>query len=365
MVSRTGSRSPSGFVGTTFQAPRAKTSSPVERPFSARLDSADKVLPLAGRVRRGPGCRRGDVPSTLRRTRHDPNRSKPVRPRRAVAGRRRTPPPVRRLDAGALIAQIAEHTGIRLELLGYAPGGEVGAAYVRWSDGRDGVLTWQSDRSPEAGRRLRRTAEVLRFARSHGLATPTYDLVAELPDAVAIVQERLPGASPTRIDRRLVDGMLAVNERCAGLLADRPDTPRPELYLDRSGPGFCLHESLEAYDRRTRRLLARVHQIGRDSPGPMRGDDLVHLDFHPGNVLVDPEGRLTGVIDWDALGRGDRRFDLVTLRFTIAAPDRDVDDDTLRLYWAHLSLRMVDWAIRHWSEAEITHWLEVSHLGLR
>ena len=46
----------------------------------------------------------------------------------------------------------------------------------------------------------------------------------------------------------------------------------------------------------------------------------MHLDFHPGNVLVDG-GRVTGVVDWDGAGRGDRLFDLVTLRFEVPRLD--------------------------------------------
>ena len=140
--------------------------------------------------------------------------------RRTSVSGRALPSPVSRLDAAALIAQIAEQTGIRLELLGHPPGGQIGAAYVRTEEGRDGVLTCIGDRSPDVARRL----------------------------------------------------------------------------------------------------LAQVRDIGRSLPGPMRGDDLVHLDFHPGNVLVDDTGDITGVIDW---------------------------------------------AIRHFEEADITRWLKVSEDGLR
>ncbi len=46
----------------------------------------------------------------------------------------------------------------------------------------------------------------------------------------------------------------------------------------------------------------------------MAGDDVVHLDFHPGNLLAS-NGIITGVVDWDGAARGHRAFDLVTLRF--------------------------------------------------
>ncbi|MFI6352631.1 phosphotransferase [Streptomyces sp. NPDC050743] len=54
----------------------------------------------------------------------------------------------------------------------------------------------------------------------------------------------------------------------------------------------------------------------------MTGADAVHFDFHPGNMLA-TDGVITAVVDWDGAARGDRRFDLVTLRFGIHA--REID----------------------------------------
>jgi aminoglycoside phosphotransferase (APT) family kinase protein len=110
-----------------------------------------------------------------------------------------------------------------------------------------------------------------------------------------------------------------------------------------------------------------VRKVGETGQATMQGDDLVHLDFHPENVLVDEDGSITGIVDWDGIARGDRRFMLVTLRFsaaplgadpdTVAWLDRLIDDwldrPTLRAYWAAMSLRQVDWAIRHFGPSEV------------
>ncbi|HZX03148.1 phosphotransferase family protein [Kribbella sp.] len=274
------------------------------------------------------------------------------------------PPPVPKLDARVLLEAVNGRTGAGLEFVGRAAGGQVGAAFVRWPDGRDAVLTRGSGGIDE----VRRTAEVLAAARARGLPVPEYQLLADLGDAVGVVQERLPGRPPQKVDRPLLEAMIALADRFAGIA---PALPAPPLYLLESGPGYCLHESLERYDDRTRRLLGRIHEIGRAEPEGMTGDDLVHLDFHTANVLVDDTGNLTGIVDWDGIGRGDRHFGLVTLRFDahvrMAGADLGWFDEllesrlspgALRRYWAHMMLRQVDWSIRHHTAADVTLWLD-------
>ena len=198
-------------------------------------------------------------------------------------------PPVPRLDPARLLEILAVDHGVSLELIEAAPGGEVGAAFVRWPDGRDGVLTRAGEASTanasaggasatdasacdssaggaatgDAGDQLRLTAEILDLARRRGVPAPRYDLIAPVGDIYAIIQQRLPGAPPRTLDRLLVDQLIAATTAWDGLLADRPDLEPASLYLTESGPGFCLHETLERYDDRTRRLLGQIHEIGR------------------------------------------------------------------------------------------------------
>jgi aminoglycoside phosphotransferase (APT) family kinase protein len=103
---------------------------------------------------------------------------------------------------------------------------------------------------------------------------------------------------------------------------------------------------------------------------------VVHGDFHHENLLAQG-GRLTGVVDWDGAGRGDHRLDLVTLRFGLrpdnstaaarARLDAVVDQlpgDVLTPAWAHMSLRMADWAIRHFDPADVSYWLDLAETRL-
>jgi aminoglycoside phosphotransferase (APT) family kinase protein len=278
-------------------------------------------------------------------------------------------PRVARLDTDLVLRQLAETTGLVLAADGTPPGGQVGASYVRWPDGHRSVLTWQP---PGTLSDVRRAASLLEAARAGGVPAPRYELVEELSAAVVIVQELLPGTRPTMITQRTVDSMIAISQRCRGLLAGRTDLPPPSLYLRTDGPGFCLHEPLRRYDRRTARLLDTIEEIGAALPEHLTGDDLVHMDFHPENVLVNSTGEVSGVVDWDAINRGNGDFDLLTLRFGLAhrAPDlghrlqdqltQTVPEDLARAAWAHLSLRLVDWSIRHLTPAHVTTWLDIS-----
>jgi aminoglycoside phosphotransferase (APT) family kinase protein len=278
------------------------------------------------------------------------------------------------VDAKPLIAEINDRTGSDLELVGVAEHGETGGAvYVRWPNGRDGVVT----RTDTPIDQLRRTAEVLSLGRSRGLPLPRHRLLVELDSGnVAVVQERLRGMPARRTDAKVIDAMVALNERFADLLADRPDVPIPPMHLSQSGPAYWRHETLEAYDDRSRDLLGLIREVGGGEPHEMVGHDLVHPDYTLGNVLYDETGRITGVVDWNlGAARGDCRFALVGLRFDLAwstlydggehgvtqeAIDRldEILDETieptlLRAYWAHWTLNRLDWVISHHSRETI------------
>src|SRR5262249_2697999 len=145
------------------------------------------------------------------------------------------------------------------------------------------------------------------------------------------------------------------------------------LHLREDGPGFCLHEPLKHYGHRGTALERWVGEVGAEYPGDcLGGEDAVHMDFQVGNVLVVGED-VAGVVDWDGACRGDRRFDLVTLRFCLSACPAEpgvaerldeildaMPPEVLRPAWAHMSLRMVDWSIRHHPPDVVEHWLDVA-----
>jgi aminoglycoside phosphotransferase (APT) family kinase protein len=261
-------------------------------------------------------------------------------------------------------------TAVALRVEGPCPGGQTGAAYVSWPDGRRSVLTFRPGISL-AGMREGPLA-VIGALKQAGYPAPAAELAVQAGDAVALVWELLPGAPVSHATNVLLEQALALNDLQAGRLAGHGTVPAVTLYLTSDGPGYCLHQPLREHSTRTRALDRWITATGAGHPGHLTGDDAVHCDYQPANLLAD-RGRLTGVIDWDGAGRGDRRFDMVTLRFGLHAVPADpgvvsrldqiLDDippHVLAPMWAHMSLRMTDWAIRHLSPGDVDHWVSLA-----
>lgn len=282
---------------------------------------------------------------------------------------------VRADDGGeALVEAVNRCSGAGLQMTGRAEHGTLGGAiYVRWPDGRPGVITRFLGTLAEA----ERTASVLDHARRHGLPVPRHDLVLAVDQDVIVVQERLPGSPSAQVTPAVIDAIVELNDRFAGVLADRPDVPILPLCLDRSGDPYPRHEVLAAHSDRSRRILDAIRKIGADGPREMTGDDVLHIDLTGPNMLFDDTGVITGIVDWN-LGayRGDRHLALVKTRFEeewgihSAPPNPNavasaahldnilterVPTATLHRYWAHRILYQLYWAIQE-SPPEILDW---------
>jgi aminoglycoside phosphotransferase (APT) family kinase protein len=252
----------------------------------------------------------------------------------------------------AVVEEINARTGSGLVVTGLADqvGGVSSAAFVVWPDGRESAIT--RAQIPLALMRL--TAEALNAAREQGLPVPRQQLVLELSDGhLAVVQERLPGRHVDRLDRATATAFVATNERFAGLLRAFPQVPPPPAF-PADGPGYGGFEAtIGGLGERGRRALARLLELDGGHPLRMGGDDLVHTDYSPGNVLFDESGQVSGVVDWNfGAARGDRRYALIGWRWgsigqrtvgtaeslQIDAALAGLDPATRRSYEAHWAL---------------------------
>ena len=77
-----------------------------------------------------------------------------------------------------------------------------------------------------------------------------------------------------------------------------------------------FEETIGAYGPSGDRLLTRLLEVDGGRPHRMTGDDLVHTDYSPGNVLFDDAGQVSGVVDWNfGVARGDRHYALIGLQW--------------------------------------------------
>lgn len=260
-----------------------------------------------------------------------------------------------------IVQALNERAGCGLQLLGAIDQGQSGAAYVRWPDGRDAVVTTSFATIQE----MRLTAGVLAEVRSLGIPVPEHQFLFDLEDGtVAVVQERMPGATVRKPDVRAVAAIVAMNERFAGLLRNRPDIRRPELLLGRPGEPIDV-DAIEGHSARARRLVQRIRRFGEQEPeADIVGSDLVHVDLTVPNMLFDTAGQISGGIDWNyGIARGDRLFGVVKLLHTLSFDARTapaelrpapeaidyleqvladrLDPTIFGRYWAHQSLNML------------------------
>ncbi len=153
--------------------------------------------------------------------------------------------------------------GHDLTLVDRLTGGETGAFEVRGRDGERLVLKWSTD--PEVfAERAEAVALTERLRTDAGWPVPRQEVV-ELPGLQVTLQELLPGEMVTVLTQPLADQLLALHERRKGLAW--PEDRRhfgDELVttLTVGGRGYCRHDTLRAFDDRTRRLDDRIVEIG-------------------------------------------------------------------------------------------------------
>jgi hypothetical protein len=153
---------------------------------------------------------------------------------------------------------------------------------------------------------------------------------------------------PRVLDRLEHDGVGAV------LLERVPGRPAGELAMDDPARAAATGRACgELHD-----ALAEVACPPgvRDAPAADAGARrLLHLDLHPFNVLVDDDGRPTGVIDWANAAAGDPELDRARTWsiLTLDPAVRELADDP---GWATLSQHWLDAGRMHDLSAEARIW---------
>ncbi len=265
------------------------------------------------------------------------------------------------MTAAECLQQLQDQHSMVKSLEGRAPGGEVGAYFARAANGERFVFKW-SNMSADLAYYVR-VVERIDLLRRTQYPIPEYLDPFPVPGGVIVLQKAVDGMWSDDVGHNLVDSVLSLSDLQAHRTSETTswsDYIRGTLL--EGADGYCVHESLRAHSDRTRQLLDWVEAVGK-SVATLPSRDIVHLDFHHRNMLR-VDGRLSAVIDWEGCAWGDRAFDLVTFSFGLseAITETGVEQriwnqaeeiasaDSLRAYVAHMSLRRVDWTIRHHPE---------------
>jgi Phosphotransferase enzyme family len=276
------------------------------------------------------------------------------------------------MNADEAIALLSATTAEGYELVGRLTGGETGAHEVVGPGHRRLVVKWDDEPSSVS---LRREAVALseRLRTEVDWPLPRQRTVVT-GDWLFVIQDFMPGSPVEAVGHGIVDRLLDLHARRLGLA--RPSDPRrwPDhliATLTVGGHSYCRHASLRHYDARTASIISRIEAFGHAIGGQdLAGHDIVHWDWHPGNLLQDG-GNLTAIVDSDFAQVGDAAFDVVMLALTsltlpcdagvrrrlFTAAFADLDDVRRRAYVGHLFIRFLDWPIRRHNVEEIDFWV--------
>lgn len=193
-----------------------------------------------------------------------------------------------------------------------AGGFQSGARRVVDHSGTPYVLKWSD--SPGWADVVTLNAPLVAEARAWGWPTPAWVVSGSTPTGDAYeLQEWATGATRESIDRDWVDAVLPVVRTQAG---HAPSTDRNWSWYDHAvmfaGESAYVAD-VEASGPDGAALGAAVRSLVApfaEHVPPTR--DLVHGDLNPGNVLLDA-GRVTALVDVEALGPGTRCHDLGTI----------------------------------------------------
>lgn len=263
-----------------------------------------------------------------------------------------------------LLERINDKHGTEYKLKGrYDTGENQGAYAVEDASGTLFVLKWQAH--PGMLTRLERARSVTNRLITLAVPVPRYLLIDTFPEGTTYwFQAALPGSPLACMSLEHVRQLLDLNEQQAGqALSSEQDWSwyvRAVVFVGESG----WADTLRHYSPETRALLSRLERVtaGREAC-VSRMSDLVHGDLALSNVLV-VGNAVTGIVDWDAAGCGDRALDLSKLLFYSYEnwPVRSLlweriaaisGRDTLAVYLAYNILAQLDWDIRHHSRAAV------------
>ena len=275
------------------------------------------------------------------------------------------------MDIEQLVTRINTRHGTQFRLQGRYAAGENEGAFAL-ADARDVLHVLKWNQRPAWLQSIERARRITDHLRSQHVPVPAYTLADSFEGIAYWIQTGLPGAPPTQVSLAQLQQLLVYLEAQAGQSVT-PEQNWSIYVLDvvfRGESGWS--NSLLSYAPATRAVLERLTQLLANKRSTiLRSDDIVHGDLVIENVLVSGE-RISGIVDWDAAGCGDRSLDCSKLLFgcydqpeqreLLSAYIRALSGQQgLALYLGYNILAQLDWSIHHHTPAMIEEGIAKSH----
>jgi hypothetical protein len=212
--------------------------------------------------------------------------------------------------------------------------GTNGAYLIKDKDGVDHIfkLVSPNDVTPQIYNSAKASAAVDSLV----ARTPTYEEVKYTPGhGTWYMQELLPGIPAPVPSDRLIGQMMKLNDRQAENAIVGSENWNQKIMS-------ALHDDANGWKKRIARtnqegadLVGRVESFVAGASHDLRSGDIVHGDFQHYNALVSPSDRLTGYVDWEGAGAGDRSIDVSRLLYDAYVAEKEAgyraNPETLRM----------------------------------
>jgi hypothetical protein len=250
-----------------------------------------------------------------------------------------------------MTAIVARALGIRV--LKQFSGGAFGAFHVRLPGGNDAVLKVLPDWPEFALPNVKAAADIVHGLIADGYPAPRFLDVGAVDGAVYTIQEYVDAQVPRRLPTTAPAVLLELWQRHATALPGSAGADWGTDLIARIGRVTELRDKMT--DPTIHRIIDHTLEIADNAdPQVFRTDDVVHGDFHPGNVLVHNEV-VAAIIDWESARPGDSRADLIRMYSALASWShpgsavfrREVEQTTPPEVWRPIAAELVAHHLRY------------------
>ncbi|HEX3813576.1 MAG TPA: aminoglycoside phosphotransferase family protein [Mycobacteriales bacterium] len=196
-------------------------------------------------------------------------------------------------------------------------GGAFGAFHICTATGDDAVLKLLPNWPEYALHRVKGAADIVHGLIADGYPAPRFFDVGAVKDTVYSVQEYVSARAPERLPGAAPATLLELCRRHEAVLTNNAGSEWGAEIIARIDRVDELRHRTS--DKRILGIIDRALETARNSdPRVFRTNDVVHGDFHPGNVLVRGDA-VAAVIDWESARPGDSRADLIRMYSAMAS----------------------------------------------